>query len=220
MRMHVLGLALLVACSSPAKKEPPPPPPAPVALAIVFNGQEIWVGNETHETDPSVQYKGALRDLVVAFDRLKAPADANGLVVSYADGVHLHRPLGPLREITGSTFGVQRDYRSRIGSDLVDGIEVAAEMLPRGMRGVIVVIGDGNDSHNETATMRLLVLRRTLAKRGVAVHALVIPSALSPDGDVIGVLTPNLRRIKSTAIATELQAIVQTELTSPRGASH
>lgn len=203
-------LLVLAACEQvPVEKAPPPPPP-PLALAIVFNGQEIWVGNDTHETDKHVQYTGALRDLVAAFDQVKFPTDAQGLVVSYADGVRLIKALGPVSEISGTTFGTQRDYRSRIGSELIDGIALAGEMIPRDMRGAIVVIGDGNDAHNETALMRLLALRRTLGRRGVSVHALVVPGELSPDGEVISTLTPNVRTIRSASLSAELQAIAST----------
>lgn len=209
MRIAIVTLLGLWACTREAPVEPPP---KQLAVAIVFHGQELWVGNETHETDPNVQYKGALHDLVAAFDRVRFPTGTQGLVVSYAEGTRLLQPLGPIEQINGTTFGVQRDYRSRIGSDLVEGISVAAELIPRDMRGVLVVIGDGNDTHNDTAMMRLLALRRTLAQRGVAVYALVIPGPLSPSGDVISVITPNTRVIASSALAAELEVIVQREL--------
>jgi hypothetical protein len=208
MKIVLLALVGLLACTRDAKVEPPP---KPLAVAIVFNGQELWVGNETHETDTSAQYKGALNDLVAAFDRVQFPGGTQGLVVSYSDGVRLLHPLGPIDQIKGRTFGVQRDYRSRIGSDLVEGITVAAEMIPREMRGLIIVIGDGNDTHTDDAMMRMLELRRALTKRAIAVHALIIPSLLSPSGDVVSVLTPNARAIPSASLAAELESIVLRE---------
>lgn len=217
MRIAIVALLGLWACTREPHEVPVEPPPKPLAVAFVFNGQEIWVGNETHETDPNATYKGALHDLVAAFDRVRFPEGTQGLVVSYAEGTRLLQPLGPIEQIKGSTFGIQRDYRSRIGSDLVEGIAIAADMIPREMRGVLVVIGDGNDTNNDTAMMRMLALRRSLALRGVTVYALVIPGPLSPEGDVISVLTPNTRTIPSSALAAELELIVQRELAAPRG---
>src|SRR5664279_2143758 len=41
-----------------------------IAIALVINGNEIWIGNEDVETDSNATYPGVLKNLEAAIDKL------------------------------------------------------------------------------------------------------------------------------------------------------
>lgn len=207
MRFTAMWAAtLILGCSQPTKVEP-----GPLTVAVVLAGQEIWIGNDTFETDPAATYRGRLRDVVDAFDQtppaLHFPADSRGVIISYATGARVVRAFGPLEGIRGEALGVQRDYRGATGSDLVRGIMLALEEIPANALGVIVVVGDGNDSNNDEARARFVEMRRVIARRGIAVHALIVTSEVSPDGEVMSVLTPNVHPVSKRSLAAVLDDV-------------
>ena len=97
-----------------------------IAIALVINGQEIWIGNDEIETDPNSQYPGVLKNLEGAIDKLQlgnaGPQGSKGIVVSYSTGAEIKVPMGDLKLITGAALGSQKDYDGKIGTDMVQGI--------------------------------------------------------------------------------------------------
>ena len=211
--------ALVIACSGPSKSttttttsssaavsgETPvpdqPAAPAAIALAIVFNGQEIWIGNEDHESEPETQYTGALKGLRAALaaepPARALPAGSQAVVISYSAGAAIRAPLGPIEALTPDALGTQIDYRARIGLDLVQGVQLGLSELAKAAapRKVLVVIGDGNDTNLDTARASLEALKQSTS---VEIYALVYKSPLSADGEAIRALTPNVVVIGST----------------------
>ena len=92
-----------------------------IAIALVINGQEIWIGNDEYETDPNARYEGTLKNLSQAIDRLQlggaGPPGSKAIVVSYSTGAEIKLPMGDLKAVTGAALGTQRDYRGKIGTD-------------------------------------------------------------------------------------------------------
>ena len=178
----------------------------PLALAIVFSGQEVWIGNDGFESpgDPGY-YPGALDTLVTTFDRLalgkRLPAASQGTLISYADRVVVRLPMGPLDRLTGKSFGTQRDYYGQVGASLVDGIEAGLTALTdtRAARKVLIVIGDGNDTNNGTARGRLRELARIAARANIETHAVIHRSALSEPLNVLSEMVPGAVEVASAA---------------------
>jgi hypothetical protein len=71
-----------------------------IAIALVINGQEIWIGNEEVEPDPNAQYQGVLKNLEAAIDKLQlgnaGPPGSKGVVISYSQGAEVKVPMGDL----------------------------------------------------------------------------------------------------------------------------
>jgi len=184
-----------------------------VAVAVVFNGQEIWVGNEEFESDENAKYNGALHAVAAAFDghppsAVFAPGTV-GAVISYDTGASVRVPMGPISNLTGNAFGQQKDYRSKIGTDLVQGITLGLNELEKAKvtRRVLVVIGDGNDTNNELALEAFGQIRDRLVRSHTTIHALIYKSAVSADSEIISKLANDVHKVRDADLGAELGAV-------------
>jgi hypothetical protein len=186
-----------------------------IAIALVINGQEIWIGNEEVETDPNSQYQGVLKNLEAAIDKLQlgnaGPPGSKGIVISYSQGAEIKIPMGDLKNITGGALGSEKDYRGKIGTDMVQGITMAVAELSKVStpRKALIVVGDGNDTSNETAKAALAQLKKDAANAKINVFAIIYKSAVSSEGNVITTMIPGAKTVNSVdGIASELNAII------------
>jgi hypothetical protein len=210
MRTHVLLAVILAATGCDEGRHPPPVPEpvkiprTPVALAFLYAGNEIWCGNNEHETQAEYRYTGALDDLRAAFTHglpeRSFPPGSRAAVISYAEDVDVRRSMSTA-PLAPDVFGVQRDYRGRIGTELGYGLERAVAMLEEedAEKRVLVIVGDGNDLNNKIAREHFHELSRRLERAHITTYALVVPSALSPDGEIVSALTPHVETVRSSA---------------------
>jgi hypothetical protein len=178
--------------------------PDRLAIAIVMNGQEIFVGNDSCEADESSRYEGVLRRIEQQLDTMqlstRAPAGSTITVVAYSNGARIKVPTEPLTAFTGAQLGTQHDYYRQIGEDLVAGVELGMNQLDTSDAPVKVmfVIGDGNDTNNETAKSQLAELKKRAAQGHVLVEAIVYkPPIFSSEGEVVTTLTPAAHFVNS-----------------------
>jgi hypothetical protein len=186
-----------------------------IAIALVINGQMVWIGNDEVETDENAKYPGVLKNLESAIDRLQlgtaGPVGSKGIVVSYSTGAEIKVPMGDLKNITGGALGGQKDYYGKIGTDMVQGITMAMAELSKVTtdRKALIVVGDGNDTNNDAAKNQLAQLKKEAAKDNVQLFAVIYKSAVSAEGNVITTMIPNAKTVNSSdGIASELNAII------------
>jgi hypothetical protein len=72
-----------------------------IAVAFVFNGQEVWIGNDDYEPEDSpARYLGILKNLKTALQTVPwakaGPAGSKGVLISYGDKAEIKVPMGPL----------------------------------------------------------------------------------------------------------------------------
>lgn len=187
-----------------------------IAIALVINGQEIWIGNEEVEPDASAQYAGALKNLVGAIDALKlgeaGPAGSKGVIVSYSIGAEVKAPMAPLNSLTGASLGTQKDYYKKTGTDMVSGIEMGIAELKKvsTVRKALIVVGDGNDTNNDAARSALPALKRDAAQANIDLFAVIWKSPVSSDGIAITAMIPNAKTVNSIdGIKAELNGIIE-----------
>jgi hypothetical protein len=187
-----------------------------IAIALVINGQEIWIGNDEVETAEEAKYTGVLKNLTSAIDRLKlgeaGPPGSKGVVVSYSTGAEIKVPMSPLKEITGGALGGQKDYRGKLGNDLVQGITLGLAELSKAstVRKALIVVGDGTDSNNDAAKTQLAELKRQAGKQNIDVFAVIYKSNISAEGNVITTMIPGAKTVNSIdGIASELSGIIE-----------
>jgi hypothetical protein len=175
----------------------------PVAIAIVISGQELWMGNDLVEPDPSAQYPGALRGFARALDQLHVdsamPVGSTATVITYATGAKVRLPLGPIARLRGDALGTQRDYYQQIGTDLVAGVELAFHELARSEAPLkyIVVVGDGRDTDPDRAADELAALRKRAAMDNVGVFAIVYRTTSFAAPVVVTKLDANTKFVSS-----------------------
>jgi len=187
----------------------------PLAVAFVFNGQEVWIGNTDYEPEDSpARYRGILNDLKTALRGdlfATAGADSKGMLISYADTAEVRTPMGPLTNIDAERFGTQRDYNKKFGTAMVDGIRLALTELERvsASRKALVVIGDGNDTEPKAASALLGELKRQAARAQIDTFAIIYKGQLSEDDDVITTMIPNATTVTDDkSIRAALEAIM------------
>ncbi|MDB4959469.1 MAG: domain containing protein [Myxococcales bacterium] len=186
-----------------------------IAIALVVCGQMIWIGNDDYEPDETAKYQGVLKNLEQAIDKLQlgnaGPPGSKGVVISYSTGAEIKIPMGDLKNITGGALGGQRDYAGKIGADLVQGITSGIAELSKvsTARKALIVIGDGNDTNNETAKGSLNDLRKQAQKQNIQLFGIIYKSAVSSEGAVITTMIPTARAVNSIdGIQSELSAII------------
>lgn len=184
----------------------------PIAIALVYSGWELWIGdNELDVTPP--RYAGALKQLAAALDEAPfariAPPGSEIVAIEYSSGARVVAKLGELDAFRGAALGMQASYRDRIGNDLGDGIALAIEELGKAKaeRRAIVVLGDGGDTDEGTARERLRLLRERAQLARIAMReAIVLRSSISSSAVVVGAFADAPIDIRA---AGELRAALQ-----------
>jgi hypothetical protein len=175
----------------------------PIAVALVMCGQELFVGNDQFETDENATYLGVLMPLEHGLDTLGlsriGPAGSTISVVTYDTGARIAVPTMPLDKFRGDVLGSQKDYRGKIGTDMVQGIELGLRQLAASdaPHKVMIVIGDGNDTNNEAAQSALKDLKRLAARSNVTTEAVIYKSVVSAEGEIISKMIPTAKMVNS-----------------------
>ena len=150
-----------------------------------------------------------------AIDKLQlgnaGPPGSKGIVVSFSTGAEIKVPMGDLKLITGGALGGQKDYRGKIGTDMVQGITMGLAELSKvsTARKALIVVGDGNDTNNEAAKTALADLKKQAGKQNIQMFAIIYKSAVSSEGAVITTMIPGAKTVNSIdGIASELNAII------------
>jgi len=189
---------------------------APVAVAVVFNGQEIWIGNEGLEpTDSPAAYPGAYDGMRAALTQLATsrllPAGSEATLISYADASRTLIPWGPVAALAGPGFGDRRTHSRALGTALVAGVTLglaALEVVPQ-QRRVLPGFGDGTDTSEDTAPGRLAQLAERAREHGIEVAAIVYKGALSAESTAIGALTARTHTVATQrSIPLELERVL------------
>jgi len=187
-----------------------------LAIAIVMNGWEIWIGNDDvlPEGDPS-RFPGVLKSLEAALDKVSfkdaGPPGSLGLVITYADSATVRIAMGPLDRITGSALGTQKDYFGTQGVELVKGVDLALSELHKVQvsRKVLVVICDGIDKNMDAAKGQMVALKARASGDKIETFAIIYKGANSSDGNVISAMIPGTQTVNTAEnIATAIQGIL------------
>jgi hypothetical protein len=221
-------LWFLVACGSkpatPSVERPTPPAPVaptpaaatPVAVAFVLEGWEMWIGNDQIQAVPEDERTpGALNPFKEAFARVpmtRLPGGSMATVVTYGEHASVRHPMAPIAKLSAAAFGEQKDYAGVIDRDLVSGVTLGLDELAKvkGARRVLVVIGDGSDSHVDTAKDALRALAKRAAAENVQIVSLVYKAALSSPFTQIASFHPSVMTVNLLdALGGELEALFE-----------
>jgi hypothetical protein len=186
-----------------------------IAIALVICGQMIWIGNDDYEQDENAKYTGVLKNLEAAIDKLQlgtiTPPGSKGTVISYSTGPNIVQPMTDIKNITGAALGSQKDYKDKIGTDMVTGITAGVDALKavQTARKALIVVGDGNDTNNEQAKLSLAGLKKEAVKNNIQMFAVIYKSQVSSEGNVITTMIPGAKTANSIEdIAIEMASII------------
>lgn len=168
-----------------------------VAVAVVMNGWEIWVGNDrVLKDDDPARYLGALDYVKAGVDGAgfaQLPAGSLGTLIVYSNTATVKLPMGPIAKLNGEALGGQKDYMGTVGNELVAGVELGLAELSKATaaRKVLIVLGDGNDTNKDTGPARLEELRKRAAADKIEVHAIVYKTSVSEKDTAVTSLVPD-----------------------------
>ena len=187
-----------------------------IAIALVVNGQETWIGNEDVEQDENAKVPGILKDLKTALQTVPfttaGPPSSKGMLMIYADKPEIKIAMGPLSAINPNALGIQKDYYRKIGTAMVEAINVAIAELKNvsASRKALIVVCDGNDTNPEAARQQLLNLKREAAQQQIQTFAIIYKGKLSEPENLINIMIPNATTVTGAeGIASAIQAILQ-----------
>ena len=173
-----------------------------IAIAFVFNGQEIWIGNDDLVPEESPErYLGILKNLKTALQTVPfataGPPGSKGVLIVYGDKADVRVPMGPLANITAEALGTQQDYFKKTGTAMVQGITAALTELRNVTtdRKALVVVCDGNDTNPEEAKRALADLKKQAAQDKVQTFAIIYKGQLSDPANLITTMIPNARTV-------------------------
>jgi hypothetical protein len=186
-----------------------------MGIALVISGQKVWIGTDDYAADESLKYEGVLKNLEAAIDKLQLgtvfPVGSKGVVISYSTGADVKVAPTDLKSITGAALGNQKDYQTKLGTDLVSGITEGMAQLTKltTTRKALIIIGDGNDTDPDKAKPLLADLKKQATKSGIQTFAIVYHGAASLDNVVIQTMVPGAKTVNSIdGIQAEMSAIV------------
>lgn len=187
-----------------------------IAIAIVINGQEVWIGNDDLEPeDSSARYLGILKNLKTALQTVPfataGPAGSKGILISYADKPEIRVPMGPLGNITAEALGTQKDYQRKLGTAMVQGISLAIAELHNvtASRKALIVVCDGTDTNVETAKGELINLKKLAAQEKIQTFGIIYKGQLSdPRNDITAMISTATTVDNAESIAGAIKSIL------------
>lgn len=185
-----------------------------VAIALVIEGWEIWIGNDDllPEDDPS-RYPGVLKALESALDTVVfkdiGPKGSKGVVITYGDKAVLRVPMGDLDQITGSKLGTQSDYKGTKGQELVKAIELGISELAKQTMPIkaIIVVSDGDDTNPDTAKGQMTALKKQAKDAGIQTFGIIYKGGISNDRNFLSAFTSTSTVNSADNIVTTMKNI-------------
>lgn len=187
-----------------------------IAVALVINGQEVWIGNDDIEPEDSPsRYLGILKNLKTALQEVPfataGPAGSKGILISYADKPEVKVAMGPLGSINAEALGSQKDYYKKIGTAMVEGINLALAELKNvsASRKALIVVCDGNDSNPENAASALATLKKEAQQQNIQTFAIIYKGQLSDPANLITKMISSSQTVTNAeGIASAIKSIL------------
>lgn len=188
-----------------------------IAIALVINGSETWIGNDDIEPEESPsRYLGVLKGLKTALQNVPfataGPAGSLGVLITYGDTAEVKLPTGPLASLTGEALGTQKDYYKKTGNAMVQGIDRALAELHsvQASRKAMIVVCDGNDTNNDAAKAQLKTFKDQAKKDGIDTFAIIYKGQLSDQANTITAMIQSPKTVNSAEdIATSIKSILE-----------
>ncbi|WP_428268836.1 FHA domain-containing protein [Haliangium sp.] len=129
----------------------------PMALVVLVQGDERWMGNETYrdEEDPD-RIEGAFTGIGSALDALgkAGPPGSKAALLVYTMGkAEPKLAMGPADQLGAASLGSQKDFEGNIVVPLLVGLDESMNVFDThaDYRKILVVIGDGTGQEESIA---------------------------------------------------------------------
>ncbi len=170
-----------------------------MALVVLVQGDERWMGNETYRDEEDLErLEGAFTGAGPALDAFAnaGPAGSKAALLIYTRGkAEAKQSMGPAEQLGAASLGSQKDYERNIGIPLLVGLDESMNLFDNhaDYRKILVVIGDGT-GQEEDISAGLKDRISKLKQRGVEVFTIHYESIVS--GSPVG--QNNMRQLGYT----------------------
>lgn len=186
-----------------------------IAIVVLIEGQQIWVGTDKLDVPENEKYRGALEHLITALEPLSkaGPSGSMGAIMTYNDKVDIRQPMGPLANLNGASLGSQKDYFGKQTTNLTSGVTEALAQLRKVQtpRKALVVIGSGTDTSPDSARAELKELKKQADTDRVELYGFTYQPEILPEPEsiVLPVLIPGTKAANSAdTIRNEISGVV------------
>lgn len=169
----------------------------PSVVEVVYEGRGGWMN-----ADVLRAIGNGMSDIDLA------PGSRIG-AISYSAGAGTVIPLEPLASFKPAQLGVAKGYAANTGSDLVVGVTMGLQILAEAPEPdkVLIVIGDGHDTRDETAAAKMDELREQAKQIHVRVRALQYGSLDTLPGHLLKHLDPHTSEFGGKGYEGRLQGL-------------
>lgn len=189
--------------------------PDPIAIVVLIEGQQIWIGTDKLDVPDNDKYRGALEHLITALEPLgkAGPSGSMGAIMTYNDKVDIRQPMGPLANLNGASLGSQKEYFGKQTTNLTSGVTEALAQLRKVStpRKALVVIGSGTDTSPDSARSELKELKKQADTDRVELYGFTYQPEILPEPEsiVLPVLIPGTKAANSAdTIRNEISGVV------------
>ncbi|MCX5743655.1 MAG: hypothetical protein NT062_14280, partial [Proteobacteria bacterium] len=190
---------------------------ATMAVVILYQGHEMWIGNDTLEAEDSpTRYVGALGDLEAGIDALKLdtllPTGSLAAAITYGDNVRSTVEMGPAAALHGAALGTQKDYYRSTSRALTSGVIRGLDELAKATttHKLLVVIGDGNDTNNDAAKVALKSLAERAKADHITIGSIIYKGQVSETSSMLDEVVPNPTVVTSSrGIGDALRSLIE-----------
>jgi hypothetical protein len=184
-----------------------------IAVVLLLEGHNLFIGNKSYEEDPDSVYEGVLTKLIPMVNELPkiGPPGSLGAIVVYHQGAEVKLPMGPLQNLTGDKLGIEKDYSDKVTRDLVTGVNQAITELRKVTtnRKALIVVGDGADTNIDAAKVSLAQLKKQCEQDRIELYGLNYTAGIGDELTAIKSLIPDVQVVQSIeGISAQMGAIV------------
>ena len=185
-----------------------------IAVVLLLEGHELFIGNTSYTEDPDSQYPGVLQKLVPMVNLLPkiGPPGSLGAIVIYHQGAEVKLPMGPLTNLTGDKLGQEKDYQGKVTRDLVTGVNAAITELRKvtTSRKALIIVGDGADTNIDAAKAQLQTLRKQCEQDRIELYGLNYNANIGDELTAVKSLVPDVQIVQSIdGIEAQMGAIIE-----------
>ncbi|HEY6038412.1 MAG TPA: vWA domain-containing protein, partial [Kofleriaceae bacterium] len=169
----------------------------PSVVEVVYEGRGAWMNEDV------------LRAIGSGMSDIDLPPGSRIGAISYSAGAGTVIPLEPLASFKPAQLGIAKGYAANKGSDLVVGVMMGVQLLAEAPEAdkVLIVIGDGHDTRDETAAAKMDDLREQAKQMHVRVRALQYGSLDTLPGHLLKHLDPHVSEFSGNGYEGRLQGL-------------
>ncbi len=156
----------------------------PKAVMVIYEGRGVWLTADV------------LHAIGEGVEGMDLPPDSRIGAAEFSTGASTRIPFEPKTKFKAAQLGTAQEYAAKRGTDLIDGVGAGLAQLSRAkeLDRWLIVVGDGHDTNDESASVKVKDLLEQAKLSNVRIRAIQLGSVDTLPGSVLEHLDPQLSR--------------------------